>query len=190
MCIKVYEEEISYYYRFICLITFIIVVLFSNNIVTYAILLVLVFIRNVKKQSILVDGLFILTFITFILSIIFDNYVFLKLILIADYTIYFLEITKISDVKIKEEKNNKIFNIIHAYNKKRILEKGDKIDNKIMNEVYQKSVADMNEKEEVQMLRFMDNKKYSNNINSDDTLYVVFHLIILFVSILIGSCAI
>ncbi len=192
MCIKVYEEEINSYYRFICLITFLIVILFSNNIVTYAILLVLVFIRNVKKQSVLIDSLFILSFIIFIISIIFNYYFLLKIMIIINYMIYFLEIRSIRDLNVKEKKDNRLFNDIYDYNKKKIsnqLKKGEKIDNKIMNEVYKKSLSDLQRKQEVRLLRFAS-KKNSYNINSDNTYYVAFHLIILFISILIGSCAI
>ena len=168
-----YDEEIDINYRYICLITFAIILLFSNNIITYAILLFIVILRNVKKETALVNISFIFTFIALLFVLFLDNYLLLKVMIIIDYCLYFLDINSINNLKDKKNSFRK---------------KGEKIDNKTVDELNSYEIM---KKNELKFLRFNNtNDNYITIKNKDNVSYVVFHLIILFISILIGSCAI
>ena len=64
-----------------------------------------------------------------------------------------------------------------------------KIDNRIKNDIYNKTVSDVRKKNENKLLRF-NSSDYSYYDTRPNYYYVIFHLIILFLSILIGSCVI
>ena len=108
-----------------------------------------------------------------------------------DYLLYFLNIDSISDFyQINDESK---LQIIYENNTKRVselLEKGEKIDEKLVNELKKKSSLELQKKEEIQLLRFKDNHQFHNYSNSLGFFYVTIHLIVLFISILIGACAI
>ncbi len=83
------------------------------------------------------------------------------------------------------------FDNLYTSNRKEIsnlLEKGE-IDDKIMKQIYIKTKFDIKMRNEYNLLRF----KKNNNIHKDNLnniLYISSRLIILFLSILIGSCVI
>ncbi len=179
MCIKVFKKEVNIYYRFICLLPFIIVILFLNNVVTYILLAILLFIDCLRRRDFLFLIMSLITFIFFLIN----NLLLIKLILITDYIMYFM-ISK--DYIIDNDFDN-----LYTSNRKEIsnlLEKGE-IDDKIMKQIYIKTKFDIKMRNEYNLLRF----KKNNNIHKDNLnniLYISSRLIILFLSILIGSCVI
>ena len=111
-----FNKKIDINYCYICFIVFSIVLWFSNNIITYGILLLIVFISNVKKQTKLIDISFILTFISLFVALLFKNFFLLKIMIIMDYLLYFLNIDSISDFyQINDESK---LQIIYENNKK------------------------------------------------------------------------
>ena len=180
MCINVFEKEIDIYYRYVCLLPFLVVIILSNNIITYILLGIMLFIGNMKKDNILFLIMIIITFICFFIN----NLLLIKIVLMIDFLLYFIIDNK------KQIDNN--FDSLYYKNKEKIsniLKKGE-IDDKIMNEVYIKTKNDIKMKQETSLLRFKKNKYYNQKDNLNNILYVSFHLIILFMSILIGSCVI
>ena len=152
MCIKVYKKEINIYYKCICLLSYITVIILSNNVITYLVLsMFLIF--NTKNEKLF----FLTSLFATILVFIINNMFLIKVYLIICYIIYFI-------LYREEETNKKV--ILNN------LGKGD-IDDKIIRI------------KENELIRFKKDK-YSNNL--DVIYYLSLHLIILFLSILIGSC--
>lgn len=178
MCINVFEKEINDYYRDICLLSFAIVIIFSNNIATYIILGIMYLIFNFKIEKMYVYLLIIMTLLIFIIN----NMMLIKIILSIDYVLYFLLIEE-------KRKKNLYFDNIYEENNKKItnfLGKGE-IDNKIKNDIYHKTIDEMKKRNENRLLRFDNDNYYDTKSNC---YYVIIHLIILFLSILLGSCVI
>lgn len=176
MCINVFEKKINDYYRDICLLSFAVVIIFSNNLATYIILGIMYLLFNLKKEKMHIYLLIVMTILIFIIN----NTMLIKIMLSIDYVLYFLLI---------EEKRKKdfYFDTIYEENNKEItnlLGKGE-IDNKIKNVIYHKTINDIKKKKDNQLLRFDNNYDIKTNCY-----YVIMHLIILFLSILIGSCVI
>ena len=182
MCIKVFKKEINMYYRGICLLSFVTVIMFSNNIVTYIILGIMFALINLRKQNM---TLYISLIITLIVLLV-NNLLLIKIILCIDYILYFI---LFEEKEIK--KKDVYFESVYKDNQKKIssiLEKGE-IDSKIKNDIYNKTVSDVRKKNENKLLRF-NSSDYSYYDTRPNYYYVIFHLIILFLSILIGSCVI
>lgn len=157
------KEKIDLIYRVICLLTFMFVTLLVKNIITLAIL-ILFFYFSIKKENDLVYFfLSILTFLSFAVGYVADNYTLLKLMLMIDYIYYFLSIPSV----------NALINSMLSRKKE--------------------ESADLeNEMSEEELFRFKNikNKKKKRELNLSGTIYLTFHLGILFLSIVVGSCVI
>ena len=187
MCINVFKKEVDIFYRVICLIAFGIVIIFSNNIATYFLLGLFLLFGCLKKEKLNIFILIIITIIAFLIN----NFFLIKIILIIDYAFYFMGDNYIKK-DVSKKSTDKYYDTIYNSNKKKItnvLEKGD-IDSKIIKEIEDKTKVDLEKKKENLLLRYHQDKVYIKKNNSDIIYYVAFHLIILFLSILIGSCAI
>lgn len=157
------KEKIDLIYRVICLLTFMFVTLLVKNIITLAIL-ILFFYFSIKKENDLVYFfLSILTFLSFAVGYVADNYTLLKLMLMIDYIYYFLSIPSV----------NALINSMLSRKK-------------------EKSTDLENEMSEEELFRFKNikNKKKKRELNLSGTIYLTFHLGILFLSIVVGSCVI
>lgn len=157
------KEKIDLIYRVICLLTFMFVTLLVKNIITLAIL-ILFFYFSIKKENDLVYFfLSILTFLSFAVGYVADNYTLLKLMLMIDYIYYFLSIPSV----------NALINSMLSRKK-------------------EESADLKGEISEEELFRFKNikNKKKKRELNLSGTIYLTFHLGILFLSIVVGSCVI
>ena len=157
------KEKIDLIYRVICLLTFMFVTLLVKNIITLAIL-ILFFYFSIKKENDLVYFfLSILTFLSFAVGYVADNYTLLKLMLMIDYIYYFLSIPSV----------NALINSMLSRKK-------------------EESADLKSEMSEEELFRFKNikNKKKKRELNLSGTIYLTFHLGILFLSIVVGSCVI
>lgn len=157
------KEKIDLIYRVICLLTFMFVTLLVKNIITLAIL-ILFFYFSIKKENDLVYFfLSILTFLSFAVGYVADNYTLLKLMLMIDYIYYFLSIPSV----------NALINSMLSRKKEESADlKGEIIE------------------EELFRFKNIKNKKKKRELNLSGTIYLTFHLGILFLSIVVGSCVI
>lgn len=169
------KDDIDLIYRLICLVTFCFVILFSNNILTL-ILLSFFFFLNVKNENnFLYCLLFFLTFF-FVAFEYFGNssYFFSKMVVIVSYCYYFLIIPSF---------NKKIQNKMDGYlNKKYHLSKESK----------EEDTQDEKSEDEQSYIRFTKSRKSLLDSKSDlpTTIYVTYHLMVLFFMILLGGLVI
>ena len=154
------KEKIDLIYRIVCLLTFFFVIIFVQNSLTL-VLLVLFLIFLLKTENDLVAAiLYLLTFLLSMLSYVLDYFIILKMILIIDYGYYFVKKYDESILK-KYLKNSQ-----------------EKINNERKDTI-----------KEEELFRFEELKTVQrNNENAYITMYLAFHLIFLFLIVLVSSC--
>ena len=164
------KEKIDFIYRLVCLIAFGFVILFSNNILTLVILGFFFFFNTNNDNNFLYN---IFSFLTFVF-LAFDylgnsNYILSKLVIIVSYLYYFLIIPSFSS-KVKRNVDNYLNKKFH-------------IDEQI-DETKDDDVVD-----DYDYIRFSKNRKKKVIKKSDlpTTIYVTYHLVILFLTIVLGG---
>ena len=173
------KDKIDFVYRLVCLITFCFVILFSNNILTLALLSFFFFLSTKNENNILYTFFFLFSFIFFAFGYLGENNYFIsKIFIIAGYLYYFLIIPSITN---KIKKNVDIY-----LDKKFHIE--EKNADKSSNENFDKIVDEKNNNEH-NYIRFANNHK-KKVIKKDDlptTIYVTYHLTILLLTIVLGG---
>ena len=147
------NKEINAFYRIICLIVFIVVILKINNFIALALLAIAFYLFTRNEDNSLVSLWHIITIVIFLISYFNSNYLILKIVLIIDLCYYFLSIPS-SDIIITKKK-------------------------RITLDKY--------------FLRFARNNNKRKDIVNNNllcTMYVCAHLFILFIIIVVASCAI
>lgn len=121
------NDSISFIYRLLCLLTFIFVIIFVESYITLIMLGIFFFILTFKNYSLKDVSLSLLSFFVLLLGYFFNNYLFLRLILIVDYVFYYLDVSMLNNRNKKEERKVKESKIgENAYyrfnNKKKLLQ--------------------------------------------------------------------
>lgn len=164
------KEKIDFTYRLVCLITFCFVILFSNNILTLAFLSLFFFLSTKNDNNLLYTIFFFITFVFLVFGYLSSsNYILSKAIIIVSYLYYFLIIPSFSS-KIKRNVDNYLDKKFHI----------DEHTNEIKNE---------NFNDDYNYIRFAKNRKKKVTKKSDlpTTIYVTYHLVILFLTIVLGG---
>ncbi len=85
------KNKVNLIYRLLCLISYLIVIAFVNSLVTTIILLVFFTILGICEKSFRDIEFIIISLAIWGLCYLFNNYILLKIILIIDYSFYFLD---------------------------------------------------------------------------------------------------
>ena len=85
------KNKVNLIYRLLCLISYLIVIAFVNSLVTTIILLVFFTILGICEKSFRDIEFIIISLAICGLCYLFNNYILLKIILIIDYSFYFLD---------------------------------------------------------------------------------------------------
>lgn len=181
------KNNVDYIFRLICLITFSVIIILTDNIYTLAILSIFVFFFINVLKNFFVSIILLINFIGFIVGYATGSLILFKISLMIIYIYYFLYNYE-TDLK-DEQKNQDIYKKIFVRNENKIsqkFKKGEVIDKEIIKD---KSDSDYNDISFNYQFRFKNNNK-KKNIAIFDVWYVVFHLTFLFISIMIGSCVI
>ena len=88
------KNEVDLVYRFICTITFLVTIFFLNNYITTIVLLIFFFLCIHHFGNYFFSFLAILSFIFLIICYIIKNYSLLNILVIIDYSCYFLSDSK------------------------------------------------------------------------------------------------
>ena len=177
---------ISLICRIICLLTFIIVIMFIDNIYTLAILTIFVFFMIGFNKGIFFIVLFILHIIGFMIGYFYNSYILFRLLLIISCSYYFINNYYYNERIISNTDNNDIYDKLYKKNKNKLLniyKEGELID---------KIVKDKTDSD-YELLKdkiIEKNNKKNNIITVQEILYVFTHFAFLFLSIIIGSCVI
>ncbi len=164
------KEKIDFTYRLVCLITFCFVILFSNNILTLAFLSFFFFLSTKNENNFLYTIFFFLTFVFLTFDYLGNfNFILSKFVIILSYLYYFLIIPSFSS-KVKRNVDNYLNKKFH-------------IDEQI-DETKDDDVVD-----DYDYIRFSKNRKKKVIKKSDlpTTIYVTYHLVILFLTIVLGG---
>lgn len=178
--------NISLICRIICLLTFVLVIIFIDNLYVLGILACIIFILVRLDNNIIISIIMILNFIGFMAGYVNGSFLLLRILLIISYSYYFLKDNIYKEkVKIIDNKDMLYDKILKRNeNKIKSIMKGEIVDQEIIKD---KSDYDFME---YQHKGF--EKKYSINkdISMQEVFYVLVHLFLLFISIIIGSCVI
>ena len=167
--------QIKFISKIICLLTFISVIIFINNLYTLGLIAIFIFIF-LKIINYRVVILIILNIIGFIIGYISNNLILLIVVLVITCCYYYLE----NDSLVSDDKNDIIYQKLYQKNQKKIskiLKEGEVIDKEMIKEKTD------NDYEIVK-----NNFIYSNHksFSMNDLYYVLIHLSCLFISIIIG----
>ncbi len=156
------KDQIDLIYRVICLVAFIMVILFDNSLITLIGLEFVFFLLTYKEEKAFYVALYLFSFIFSCLGYVAANYGLIKFILIIDYIVYYLNIPSLN-ILVKKTID------YYANNKKErdIKEESEEISE---NEYY----------------RFKTNNNLKRHLSLQETFYITIHLILLFISILVG----
>ena len=97
------REKIDYLYRLLCLLAFLIVVLFINSSTTVIIITIAFYILTIFEKRFENIFLYIVTGIIFIICLTMYNYLLLRIITCIDYIHYFLNNERLDDFIDDEE---------------------------------------------------------------------------------------
>lgn len=179
------NKEIKIIDRLVCLLTFILVILFIDNL--YTLIILGLFIFSLVKFDDHFKRLFLIIFmlIGVILGYFYYNFILLRISLIIGFIVYFFyDYQKNGKCEIIYH-NDDIYDKIYKRNEKKYnkIKKGELIDKEIIKD---KTISDYNE------LKNNINFSFSSlkSISSLEISYVTLHLLFLFVSIILGSCVI
>ena len=152
-----FNKEISLFYRFICLVLYLLVIIFIGHVNTLLILLIFFIVATRKFDNYLYILLYLLSLIAIVLHFTINIDLLLIIVLILCYIVYFFNTTNLNQIiNIKKEKN-----------------KG------------RKDETDFNEYNYTHFKE--DEKTLKREKNSDGLVYyMTFHLVILFLSVLVG----
>ena len=143
------NNRVSLIYRIICLLVFIIVVIYTNSFITLAILSLVFYLVTRNRYGYIMVLEHTLTIIMFLIAYFTNSYFLLRLVLIFDLIYYFIFIVYKKD--------------------------------QITSNIYDNYVSSK------YLIRFANGKRKDiENNNMLNTMYVTIHLVILFVSILVG----
>lgn len=123
-----FNKEIDLLYRFICIILYSLVIVFTNGIITPFILLFLFFIGTRRFDNYIYIILYLLSIISVISYFYFHSGIFLRIVLVLSYIVYFFDTTnlaKLLNINKKERKDKKTFNeydYTHFNNEKKAIE--------------------------------------------------------------------
>ena len=154
------KKKIDLIYRIVCLITFCIVTMLVKSIITLSLLLLFFYLMVYKEKDFAFLAVCLITFIAFAIAIATNNYFLLRLMIMVGYAYYFLYIPSISTLV-----------------------------SKAVDKVYDKKVQTDDDDTDEEIIRFK--KKAKKRVNKNDfnlpgTLYLTFHLGVLFLLILVG----
>ena len=154
------KKKIDLIYRIVCLITFCIVTMLVKSIITLSLLLLFFYLMVYKEKDFAFLAVCLITFIAFAIAIAANNYFLLRLMIMVGYAYYFLYIPSISTLV-----------------------------SKAVDKVYDKKVQTDDDDTDEEIIRFK--KKAKKRVNKNDfnlpgTLYLTFHLGVLFLLILVG----
>jgi predicted membrane protein len=91
------REKIDFLYRIMCLLAYLIVIIFIDSIMTLFIITIAFYILTIMEKRFENIFLYIVTGIIFILCLTMNNYFLLRLIAIVDYMHYFMNVDSIDD---------------------------------------------------------------------------------------------
>ncbi len=180
------NNNISLICRIICLLTFVSVILFVDNLYVLGILAIIVFLLVRLDNNIFISILMVLNFIGFMVGYTCKYYILIRLLLVISYSYYYLK----DNVKYKKIEIFSNYDIIYdklfKRNQKKLknIKEGEVIDKDI---IKNKTEYDL---EEFKNRGFVKTYQKNNNISMQEIFYVLFHLFLLFISIIIGSCVI
>jgi len=186
------EKNIEFLSKLFCLIFFLIVIIFLNNIYSLIILSCFWFIYRSDTSLFM-----ILLVLSLFISIVINNLIILKIALIVCYGDYFLCYTKVNNFNILLfNKNKSVDFCIDEVNVKdnflRELKKGRQLKDKeiefIKSRLEEKNNDIVSSQNELMRMRFYDiNTKVKNNFKLDNIngLYIICHLILLIIIIMV-----
>ena len=180
------DIKVSLICRIICLLTFIIVIFGIENLYVLGMLAIIVFFLVRLNYNFFISFLMLFNFIGFIIGYYNHSYILFRILLIISYSYYFLNNYVFKEnIKIISNKDV-IYDKIFKRNEKKLMniKKGDLIDNKIVKDKTEKDF------EVYQNKGFVRTYTLKNRISMQEVFYVLFHLFLLFISIIIGSCVI
>ena len=90
------KDQIDLIYRVICLVAFIMVILFDNSLITLIGLEFVFFLLTYKEEKAFYVALYLFSFIFSCLGYVAANYGLIKFILIIDYIVYYLNIPSLN----------------------------------------------------------------------------------------------
>ena len=159
------KKNIDLIYRLICLIVFLVVILFDRSMITLCILALFFVLVTKNDNSFSFLFLYLLTFMMFCISYMSGDYSLLKLAIIVDYFYYFLNIPGVKMIV-------------------------NKLINKLMNSNLKIEKNEEQDESDNDYLRFKKNLKLDKmiikRVDFGTTLYVTIHFVVLFISIVVG----
>ena len=91
------RNKVDYLYRILCLLAFLIVIIFVDSSITIYIIFFAFYILTFMEKRIENIFLYIVTGISFIICLLTKNYLLLRIVLIIDYIHYFLNNESLND---------------------------------------------------------------------------------------------
>ena len=99
-----FEKEVSLFYRFICLLAFLTVIILSNNFITPIVLIIFFVLATRYFDSYLYVLFYLLSIIAFIMTFIFKINIFLKIVGVFNFVLYFFNATSLKRIFIIKKK--------------------------------------------------------------------------------------
>ena len=96
--------KIDLLYRLLCLLAFLIVIIFINSYVTVIIITISFFALTITERRVENIFLYVMTLIVFILCLVMKNYFLLRIVSCVDYIHYFINNEVFDEDEFKEEK--------------------------------------------------------------------------------------
>lgn len=107
MCIVMFpRNKIDYLYRILCLLAFLIVIIFINSSTTISIITLSFLVLTIMEKRVENIFLYVLTIIGFVICLSMKNYFLLRIIGCIDYVYYFLNNDYIDDYEEIDESNS------------------------------------------------------------------------------------
>lgn len=123
-----FNKEINLFYRFVCLILYSLVIIFTNSIITPFILLFFFFVGTRCFDNYVYIILYLLSIVSIIIYFYFRVDIILRIVLEFSYIVYFFNTTTLAqllNINKKERKDKKAFNeydYTHFNNEKKSVE--------------------------------------------------------------------
>ena len=176
------KNNIDFISKMVCLVTYIIVIIFLNSLLSFIILGLYFLFLVIKNKDLVLSGFMLLMIVALIISYFTNTNWLIKIALLFSYGYYFIYTPTIIKKDYLEDNNYQLK--LKEKRLKDLDKKGVIIDKNIINSINEKSSLDASRKVHNDYLRFTK-KKYSIN-NSFYMYYVTVHLFVLLISIMLG----
>ena len=97
------KSKINLFYRILCMLAYIGVIIFINSFITLLVLTISFFILTISEKKVENLFLYVITIIIFVICLTVKNYLYLRIIVCFDYIFYFLSAIDYSEEYIEED---------------------------------------------------------------------------------------